>query len=981
MYAPHGFAKFPGEIYEILLPLYGLTVSSRRFYESLSEFMRALGFQHFAGGDPCLFRRPRNMPTPKEIAANNLAAQKWNLPPRPSGAPPMSPKSSRSGPAPTFEYPYPERFDQPEYKSTPNVRFEPFHSEGLAPDAINGLFAGTYYEMAGAYVDDLLVATHTSAQIADDFVRRFEAKVSPPGNMYLGMDYEQNLVEGWIAIGFKTCLERSIERIKGLKPEDINLRSNAGVLLWVCLHVHGPYLVEVKALTRRVNLNLPEDIKTSTALLYELYERRGARIYFRRRTDDRHDFIPRTSRHDSIRDVSEIHLPVPAAKGEIMVTADDIFLADGNSDVYLAEDEDHPTPEDFAVDDNFRVTVWSDASYAPEGLSRRSDLGHVVFLNNAPLDWDATRMTGVADSSFAAEYCGASRATKREKTTREILHFLGIQPPPATQYCDSTSTTMLAKNPQSLGAARPLGIRMHAVRYAIAHEGLQFQYAITEDMVADVLTKRLPRAKLARFALIFYNNLCWNWYEDHALLQPLHDEIWFPDIRTPDFASDYADEPMAIEDDEDIDDEEEEDGSDGDPVHTWDQSPYNPLSPNFVQAVDDDSSSDDDNEEVYYRRENDTLELLESSSSSSVPSTPPSEYGESGSVVHRFLFSRPANDDTLNIPGRLRTPTLVAIMIVERQNIQQRTNERVRQLRRDGVIRGLQNMHPHNAEPASGIYTPHEINADGQNASGPSMVFIPYLDDTIVSISNGSTLATQPYVNVPYSVLLDDRFSGRALDYLLRDARTREEAVQLELARRAELAGGVPVSVRDARTREEAVQWELARRAELANLDRLGVFETMFSSLAISDANVAGSSRDAEAQALQSARRAAEDARAMVDPGTVAPVTRMSLLHDINDVTQGRFGGLGAGRIVLPDIDTSTSEYVRAPGFTDRSDNNSDTSPISSPPDSPNSGRFSDSVLSDYEFYMNRDEDDPRVVSPPNAEVVWSSDWEQELPE
>jgi hypothetical protein len=33
MHAPQGFEKFPGEIYEILLPLYGLTVSSRRFYE------------------------------------------------------------------------------------------------------------------------------------------------------------------------------------------------------------------------------------------------------------------------------------------------------------------------------------------------------------------------------------------------------------------------------------------------------------------------------------------------------------------------------------------------------------------------------------------------------------------------------------------------------------------------------------------------------------------------------------------------------------------------------------------------------------------------------------------------------------------------------------------------------------------------------------------------------------------------------------
>ena len=61
--------------------------------------------------------------------------------------------------------------------------------------------------------------------------------------------------------------------------------------------------------------------------------------------------------------------------------------------------------------------------------------------------------------------------------------------------------------------------------------------------------------------------------------------------------------------------------------------------------------------------------------------------------------------------------------------------------------------------------------------------------------------------------LLDDRFSGRGLACLLRDARTREEAVQ----------------------------WELARRSELANLDRLGAFGPALSTSALIDTNVAGS--------------------------------------------------------------------------------------------------------------------------------------------
>ena len=138
-------------------------------------------------------------------------------------------------------------------------------------------------------------------------------------------------------------------------------------------------------------------------------------------------------------------------------------------------------------------------------------------------------MMGIADSSFAAEYCGMSMGTKRTRIISEILRFMGIRHPPPIQYCDSTSATQVARNPSSIGAARSLGIRMHTTRYAIAKEGLILRYSITEDMVADCLTKRLPRKKLSRFSIIFCNNLRPDWKNDSDELVPLHDSEWFPD--------------------------------------------------------------------------------------------------------------------------------------------------------------------------------------------------------------------------------------------------------------------------------------------------------------------------------------------------------------------------------------------------------------------------------------------------------------------
>ena len=125
------------------------------------------------------------------------------------------------------------------------------------------------------------------------------------------------------------------------------------------------------------------------------------------------------------------------------------------------------------------------------------------------------------------------------------------------QYCDSTAAKQIALNPRSLGAARALGIRMHTTRYAIAKSGLSVRYSITEDGVADMLTKRLARPLLARFATIFFNVLTLSWRQDWLhptiIVPPTH----FPDLRrNPSFPTSIT--PIVVDDFE----EEETDDDD-----------------------------------------------------------------------------------------------------------------------------------------------------------------------------------------------------------------------------------------------------------------------------------------------------------------------------------------------------------------------------------------------------------------------------------
>jgi hypothetical protein len=112
-----------------------------------------------------------------------------------------------------------------------------------------------------------------------------------------------------------------------------------------------------------------------------------------------------------------------------------------------------------------------------------------------------------------------------------LLNFTGVRPVDPLQDCDSTSATQVALNPNKLGAARSLGIRQHLTRYAIAKGNLKLCYSISEDCVADMLTKRLERRKLARFALIFFNNLRVDWRLNPNQLLPLRDHRWYPDLK------------------------------------------------------------------------------------------------------------------------------------------------------------------------------------------------------------------------------------------------------------------------------------------------------------------------------------------------------------------------------------------------------------------------------------------------------------------
>jgi hypothetical protein len=72
-------------------------------------------------------------------------------------------------------------------------------------------------------------------------------------------------------------------------------------------------------------------------------------------------------------------------------------------------------------------------------------------------------------------------------------------------YTDSMACLHIATNPAKLGNVRHLQIRYHLVHCYVTLGDVTMYYCVTEDMVADLLTKIVSGAQDRRLSLRFHS--------------------------------------------------------------------------------------------------------------------------------------------------------------------------------------------------------------------------------------------------------------------------------------------------------------------------------------------------------------------------------------------------------------------------------------------------------------------------------------------
>lgn len=145
------------------------------------------------------------------------------------------------------------------------------------------------------------------------------------------------------------------------------------------------------------------------------------------------------------------------------------------------------------IPDAWAPEAYADANFAEE-TGRKSRSGHVFIMGRAAVTWFCKKQPVVALSSTESEYYSLSEAVKEALWIRQVFEELKMPlNNPTIMHQDNMSTMAIAMNPIQHQRVKHMDTRVHFIRDHLEKKDIKLMYCPTEDMVADILTKALPR--------------------------------------------------------------------------------------------------------------------------------------------------------------------------------------------------------------------------------------------------------------------------------------------------------------------------------------------------------------------------------------------------------------------------------------------------------------------------------------------------------
>ena len=125
---------------------------------------------------------------------------------------------------------------------------------------------------------------------------------------------------------------------------------------------------------------------------------------------------------------------------------------------------------------------YSDADWAGDIDDRHSTTGNLFLMAGGPISWQSKKQKIVALSTSEAEYVALGAAVQEAVWLRRLLTVE-----------DNQGAIALAKNQVGHARTKHIDIRYHYIRETVQQEVVTLSYCTTKNMLADLLTKPLPR--------------------------------------------------------------------------------------------------------------------------------------------------------------------------------------------------------------------------------------------------------------------------------------------------------------------------------------------------------------------------------------------------------------------------------------------------------------------------------------------------------
>ena len=145
------------------------------------------------------------------------------------------------------------------------------------------------------------------------------------------------------------------------------------------------------------------------------------------------------------------------------------------------------------------IVGYTDASWGDDLDNRRSTTGHAFKMNGGLIAFESKRQPTVALSTMESELMALCQGAKEAISLQRLL--ADIQGTPIsmiTIHVDNQAAISHTKDPTDHARTKHIDIKHQFTREAFANGAIDVVYIPTGDMIADVLTKPLPRIKHER---------------------------------------------------------------------------------------------------------------------------------------------------------------------------------------------------------------------------------------------------------------------------------------------------------------------------------------------------------------------------------------------------------------------------------------------------------------------------------------------------